>query len=145
MQDLPQGESLTGHLRVQPEAHRLSAGLTLLLVDDDDLLRKAMAHMLQLLGHSVRAEDGGRAALAALERPPLPELVMLDVNMPDMNGLETLSEMRRRHPRLPVLLATGYLEPEAEAVVEADPYTWCITKPFMLDEVQRAFGQMMGR
>ena len=58
MQDLPQGESLTGHLRVQPEAHRLSAGLTLLLVDDDDLLRKAMAHMLQLLGHSVRAEDG---------------------------------------------------------------------------------------
>jgi CheY-like chemotaxis protein len=111
-------------------------GMRILMVDDDDLLRAAVPDMLQALGHQVEAVDGGKAALAFLGRRAIPDLVILDMNMPDMTGMETLQRIRIRHPSLPVLFATGYLDPALEAAIEAIPHTMAITKPFSLKEIQ---------
>ncbi len=120
-------------------------GLDILLVDDDELLRAAMPGMLRILGHRVEAVDGGRPALERLDAGASPDLVILDMNMPDLTGLATLREIRARRPDLPVLLATGFLEAEAEAVLESDPRTLAITKPFSLDEIRHKLQELQFR
>jgi CheY-like chemotaxis protein/two-component sensor histidine kinase len=119
-----------------------SAPLDILLVDDDILLRESVPGMLQLHGHRVEAVDGGKAALERLESVPLPDLVILDVNMPDMNGLVVLNRLRVRWPDLPVLLATGFLDEEASAAVARDSHARSLTKPFTLEEVSQVIGAM---
>ena len=111
--------------------------LSLLLVDDDDLLRATVPAMLRFLGHEVVAVDSGKAALAWLEEGRRPDMVILDMNMPGMSGLETLQHLRSRDTELPVLLATGYLEADAEAALNRDPRLLVLTKPFTLGEIQR--------
>ena len=120
---------------------RVGSALDLLLVDDDELIRSTVPLMLGVLGHRVTPVDGGRAALDHLARGPLPDLVILDLNMPDMTGAETLKQIRARFRELPVLLASGYVGPEVDRLVEADPKTLSIAKPFSFDEIQRKFGE----
>ena len=132
----------TGSLaNADPEALPVrQGGLRILMVDDDELLRAAVPSMLQVLGHRTEAVDGGRAALARLSQEAAPDLVILDMNMPDMTGMETLRQLRIEHPALPVLLATGYLDPGLESAIAAIPHTHAITKPFSLEEIQRSLG-----
>jgi CheY-like chemotaxis protein len=128
-------------LAVSPLA-RPGAALRILVVDDDELIRSTVPLMLRVLGHQVEAVDGGRAALDHLSRAALPDLVILDMNMPDMTGKETLRHIRARCPDLPVLLATGFVEPDVEGLVQADPRTLIIGKPFSFDEIQRKFSEV---
>lgn len=74
-----------------------------------------------MAGHSVDVFANGNHALARLDAAMLPDLVLADVMMPGLGGLETLRQIRDRHPELPVVLVTGqHLKPdqghEADAV-----------------------------
>jgi PAS domain S-box-containing protein len=109
---------------------------SILLVDDDDLVRGAVAGMIGLLGPRVETAASGAAALEALDRGPLPDLMILDLNMPGMNGLEVLRRLRAKHQALPVLLATGRLDEAAGAVLATDPHARAIGKPFSLEEAR---------
>jgi CheY-like chemotaxis protein len=125
-----------------PDALPAPRSLNILLVDDDELLRASVPSLLGMLGHRVEAVDGGRSAMDRLIGGGLWDLVILDMNMPEMSGLETLRQIRALWPRLPVLLATGFLGSDGEAAVAADPYTFAITKPFSLDEIQQKLAHM---
>ena len=113
---------------------------TVLLADDDEDFRVALAEALDGEGYVVVAVPNGAAALAALEhaakgRAPAPDLLVLDLLMPGMGGIEVLQELRKsaRWARLPVLVVTGVndpmlpvrldvpiaFKPDAEAVVAA--------------------------
>ncbi|MDR2924414.1 MAG: sigma-54 dependent transcriptional regulator [Azoarcus sp.] len=81
--------------------------LNILIVEDDDALRDAVCLTLEMAGHGVSGVDGGPAALAELGRAHF-NLVVSDLRMQPMDGLELLGEIRRRHPQLPVLLMTAY-------------------------------------
>ena len=81
--------------------------LNILVVEDDDALRDAVCLTLEMAGHGVTGVDGGPAALAGLERTHF-NLVVSDLRMQPMDGLELLGEIRRRQPQLPVLLMTAY-------------------------------------
>jgi len=96
------------------------AALRILLVDDDVFLREAVEAMLTFLGHRVTPLAGGEEAIAWLASHPAPDLLVLDLNMPGLNGLQTLEALRRTHPALPVLLATGFLDAETEAALAQD-------------------------
>ena len=87
---------------------------TVLLVDDDDDFRLALADALTADGCQVLEVPTGEAALALLEdaaksRGPVPDLLVLDLLMPGMSGTEVLQRMRRsnRWAKLPVLVVTG--------------------------------------
>jgi signal transduction histidine kinase len=90
-----------------------SAGADILIVDDDEDLRHSVASILSACGYTVREAADGRSCLAAAAEAP-PALVLLDVSMPELDGIETLRRLRARDRDVPVILLTGQrLDPES--------------------------------
>lgn len=92
-----ESSDVTNHLR----------GKTVLVVDDDDAVRSSMADILESEGCNVMTTDSGAEALAFLHRRRC-DLVISDVQMPDMDGYELFRQIHNEHPELPVVLMTGY-------------------------------------
>ncbi len=80
---------------------------TILVVDDDGNLRRLYKAELEAEGYRVRlAGNGHQAITSALEEPP--DLVVMDIRMPEMDGLEAMARVLREHRRVPVILNTAY-------------------------------------
>ncbi|QJW92969.1 response regulator transcription factor [Frigoriglobus tundricola] len=78
----------------------------ILVIDDEALVRRHVSDVLVAAGHTVRQAGDGRAGLAALQAAA-PDLVVCDLFMPGMEGLETIRELRRSAPALPVVAVSG--------------------------------------
>lgn len=119
---------------------------TILVVDDDRDLQKLIRTYFTMEGFQSRAAFKRDDILAALRLHPMPDLVLLDVQLPDANGFEILERMRQ-HPvlkNMPVIMLTA--EATREAVLRglrggADGY---ITKPFQAEMVVRAVKAVLG-
>lgn len=101
-----------------------------LIVDDDPSVRFLASETLEHVGFSVQAVDSGAAALRAFEETP-PELILLDVLLPDINGF-TVLERVREHPlgqRLPVIMITGLEDSESIHRAYEAGATDFVTKP----------------
>jgi len=141
------------HLRVGPPAEPAGAGppkvprrsLSILLVDDDDLIQSAVQGLLSNLGHAVSSAPCGEEALARIEAGLHPDLVILDVNMPGLGGAGTLPRLRTLLPDVPVLLATGRADQTALDLVEHHPFVTLLTKPFGLRELEASLGPFLRR
>ena len=93
--------------------------MTILVVDDEAIVRETCESMLESLGFASLPACHGREALEVLEREGARiAAVVMDVSMPIMNGEEALEVIRARYPRLPVLLTSGYCPPEVAARLE---------------------------
>ena len=106
----------------------------LLLAEDDDGIREPLARALEREGHEVDAVgDGTSAARLAVEQDY--GLVVLDIGLPGLDGLDVCRQVRRERPTLPILLLTaqdGELDAVAGLDAGADDY---VTKPFRLAEL----------
>ena len=78
-----------------------------LVVDDDDFVRLSLQHLLEAHGYRVFSAVGGKEALELLEREAI-DLVLTDLRMPGMDGLELLARVKGRWPHIAVILLTGY-------------------------------------
>ena len=125
--------------RADAEAAPASSQRTLrvLLVDDDDLVRETFLNMLEVVGHHPQGVSGGREALRHLAEGPLPDLVIMDINMPDMDGLETLGHLRSRWPGLPVLMLSGHVDDRAQGLLEQYPGVRVLHKPCDMTDLRR--------
>ena len=106
---------------------------TILLVDDDALMRRSLAFHLEQAGYQVRTAASAEAAIESVRYAP-PDLVVLDIGLPGKDGLEALREIKSLH-NLPVIFLTGRRRELDEVVgleMGADDY---ITKPFDVDVV----------
>lgn len=118
----------------------MSEALHILVVEDDAPLRDAVCLTLELAGHAVTGVGDGPAALAEVGRQAF-NLVLSDMKMQPMDGLELLAELRQRLPQLPVLLMTAF--GDVEKAVDAMRGGACdfLMKPFepavLLEHVQR--------
>jgi PAS domain S-box-containing protein len=129
------------------DAHGRRTGATaadaegrVLVVDDDPAVREVTVQMLRQIGYGVTEADSGQAALDALARGEVYDLMLIDVAMPGLSGVETVRRARQRWPGLRVLYVTGYADfAGAEQRAGDDPL---IKKPFRLaglrSEVRRA-------
>jgi DNA-binding NtrC family response regulator len=107
---------------------------TILLVDDEPLNLDLLEQELGEHGYAIEKTDGGPAALQALAATPV-DLVLLDYQMPGMNGIEVLGEIRKKYAELPVVMITAYgtIERAVEAIKNgADDF---VTKPFDPDHL----------
>jgi|GEM_PF-5420104 len=104
---------------------------TVLLVDDEPMIRAMLAEFLQLRGLRVITARNGIFALDHVRiHGERPDLLIADLLMPAMGGLELLSEIRKRMPDLPALLMSGYYC-DSQAVDEVlDERTMFLAKPF---------------
>ena len=98
--------------RVEPQQMVMAeAGpATILVVDDDALIAMSTAAMLEDLGHAAIEVSSGEKALKILSGGTRIDLVLTDYAMPGMNGADLAMRIRKTHPDLPVLLATGYAD-----------------------------------
>jgi two-component system, cell cycle sensor histidine kinase and response regulator CckA len=111
-----------------PGAKRQGA---ILVVDDEDGCRKVTAHMLQAAGfHTLTARDGCEAVEVFEQHQSEIQLVILDLVMPKMGGEETFRELRRRDPKVRVLLTSGYNHQEATEELAKLGLTGFIQKPY---------------
>jgi len=111
--------------------------LDVLVVDDDDLLLSSTQALIELEGHTVTCAASGEQALARVAEGYRPGLVILDLNMPGLGGKGTLPRLRSLLPEVPILLATGFAEPEDLAFIHATPKVTLLAKPFTMKELQR--------
>jgi len=110
--------------------------LSILLVDDDALIRDSVPDMLAKLGHRVAVAGGGAQALAKLAGGLEVDLVLLDLNMPVMGGVETLANIRAFRPGLAAILATGYLDDTTAALLAGMPKVEVLPKPYTMGQFQ---------
>lgn len=116
--------------------------IKILLVDDDDLIRSTVPAMLEALGHEVVTLSGGQEALNHLNSGLGPDLVILDLSMPGMDGGETLARLRSLRPNLPVLLATGYRDERIGQILEQFSGVEVMMKPFTLMDLKVKLAQI---
>ncbi len=101
----------------------------ILIVDDEADMRFAARMLLERSGHTVAEADNGEAALAKIDENAF-DLVLLDMRLPGMDGVQILQKIREKKPELPVIMVTGYGNVElAEQALQqgADHY---LSKPF---------------
>jgi CheY-like chemotaxis protein len=77
-----------------------------LVIEDDAIMREALADWLEAAGYGVRKAADGYAGLAAV-RSAAPALVVTDIYMPGTSGATVIAEIRRRHPDIPVIAISG--------------------------------------
>jgi two-component system response regulator AtoC len=108
--------------------------MNILVVDDEKLIRWSLKERMTREGHTVREAEDGKSATAALDAE-LPELVLLDMKLPDTDGLTILRSILDRAPQLPVIIITAYSTVDtAVEAMRVGAYDY-ISKPFDMDEL----------
>lgn len=109
----------------------------ILVVDDEPEVRQLMEHFLSERGYEVRIAENGRLALAALDTF-MADVVLLDMHMPEMDGLETLKRLAVRSPSLPVIMVTVNDDVETTTHLLQMGAADYVPKPFNLDYLEQA-------
>lgn len=122
------------HLAIQPRR------ASILLVDDEALVRLATAEMLREMGHRVIEAESGASALAQLRSADDVDLIITDYLMPGMRGSELVDEVRQRKPDLPALLLTGYANLARGEAVGLPR----LAKPFREADLAREVASLLG-
>lgn len=107
---------------------------SILLIEDDLTIRNYIQSLLVQSGYSIRATESGINALEMLGDLP-PDLIILDLQLPDMQGESVCTEIRKSHPDLPIIMLTGKTATSEKVhgfSIGADDY---ITKPFAAEEL----------
>jgi len=117
---------------------------SVLLIEDDHALRRALAAMLEVRGLKVIEADTGAAGLAGLDAEAV-QVAVVDINLPDADGLEFLAAIRKRDPLLPTLVMTGNPSVENAQRALRSRATAFLTKPVVpstfVEEVEHAINQ----
>ena len=108
--------------------------MKILVVDDEELIRALLRSTLEADGYIVEEAVNGRQALALYRKHPA-DLIITDIAMPEMNGLELLTELTAKYANIKVIAMSGLDENLAVATLLGACET--VLKPFNLDELER--------
>lgn len=114
--------------------------LSILIVDDEEPIRELLQWMLQDAGHTVHLATNGRTALAFLQANGPVDVVLSDINMPCMDGIELQRQMHASWPDLPILLTSGRPPPRAISHFLPKPFRW----DALTDAISATLGQTGG-
>ena len=110
---------------------------TVLLVEDEDMVRAVAERALARQGYTVVSAEHGEAALELLETIDRPDLLISDVVMPTMDGPTMVRRVRERYPDLPVLFMSGYAEEQLRRSIDLDDVAF-LPKPFSVQQLAEA-------
>ena len=106
----------------------------LFLVDDEEDFVFALAERLRFRKYDTRAATSGEAALSEIEKER-PDIVVLDLKMPGMGGMEVLKEIKTRDPSIDVIMLTGSVDSEIGEVAIKAGATYHIVKPMDIEDL----------
>jgi DNA-binding NtrC family response regulator len=108
---------------------------SILIVDDDEIMRETLSDVLKKKGYEVYAAGSGNGALAAVKKNII-DLVLLDMRLPDLDGLEVLKRIKELDTEILVIMMTAYSDVQsAVSAMKSGAYHY-INKPFELDELK---------
>ena len=110
---------------------------SILLVDDDESTRRSLALILGKKGYETRTAGTGREALKKAQERFF-NVALLDIRLPDMEGVELLAPLKKMHPDMIVLMITGYASLESAVRASLEGALAYITKPLNMDSVLTA-------
>ena len=112
----------------------------ILLAEDDETMRRFLKRALEKAGHDVRAFGDGTAALGAMTSARF-DLLLADIVMPGIDGIELARRAKERWPDMPILFITGFAAVALRARSQFDSDTKIMSKPFhlrdLVDEVEK--------
>ncbi|MBC7977500.1 MAG: response regulator, partial [Myxococcales bacterium] len=114
-------------------------GPTVLVIDDEELVRDVVARMIEDLGYAAISAPDGPAGLAIVEQQTI-DAVLVDFTMPRMSGAEVVTALRARRPDLPIVLCSG-IDRENRGI-RADAY---LPKPFRMDSLDQTLAKLLPR
>jgi len=115
----------------------------ILVVDDEKNIRILFRDELEEAGYEVELAESGKEALAKINASP-PDLVILDIRMADMTGIEVLQAVREKHKTLPVIMCTAVRGLQDDFTIwDAEVFAY-LTKPIDLDELKEKVRQALG-
>jgi CheY-like chemotaxis protein len=126
----------------RPEGQKISV----LVIEDDPDILKLLQIFLKLESFETRTASNRDEIVAAFRFPPLPDLVLLDIGLPDINGLDVLAKMRQ-HPAMktiPVIILTAQATREAVLKGLVGGANGFVTKPFQIDRLVKAINTVLG-
>jgi CheY-like chemotaxis protein len=118
---------------------------TILIVDDDEVVRRTAARLVESLGFTVAVAGDGQEALEVFRaRSDEIRCVMLDLTMPRMDGEECFRELLALRPDLRIVLSSGYNEQDATQRFVGKGLAGFLQKPYQLEELSRVLRQVLG-
>jgi CheY-like chemotaxis protein len=133
---LPRARSLPAHHKAEEEAMTATpvGHARILVADDDRDVRELLISCLESLGYRVLAASNGPLAIEMIEKNSDIELLMLDIAMPEMNGIEVARVVLSKRPELPVVFMTGYI---GSTKLEGAEQKRLMKKPFTVAELTK--------
>ncbi len=113
----------------------------ILVVDDEPGVLRYMRTLLEVESFNVETASSGQEALRRIEREPVPDLVLLDLLMPELDGLGTLAELRRVRPSLKVIILSCVSDPRKVVEAGRNGATDYLTKPFQKSQLDSLLKQ----
>ncbi|HEX6306590.1 MAG TPA: ATP-binding protein [Longimicrobiales bacterium] len=126
-----------------PRPKRAAGAAALLVVEDDDVVRDLTCRVLRRHGHTVLSARNGQEALDLLDSGAPVRLVIADVVMPGMNGIELGSLVKRRFPDLPILFTSGFVGAAGDDAGAVAPGPNFLEKPYRPDELVARVDQLL--
>ncbi|QLF68580.1 response regulator [Peteryoungia desertarenae] len=114
----------------------------ILITEDEDSLRSFVARALRLDGHETREAADGAEGLEKLKEEPF-DLLLSDIRMPVMDGIELAHQAASSFPALKILLMTGYAEQRERADDLAAKIVDVVSKPFALPDIRQAVARAL--
>ena len=120
-------------------------GGTILLVDDEQVLRDMGSDLLEAIGFVTLTAENGKIALEIYrERGGEIGVIMLDLTMPEMGGIEAYHELRKINQAVPIIFCSGYSMDSVEELIKDDPHAGFVQKPYNLGELRSVLTGPMG-
>ncbi|MDQ3339864.1 MAG: response regulator [Myxococcota bacterium] len=111
---------------------------TVLVIDDEDMVRDVVARMIEDLGYAAVTAPDGMTGLEVVQQQTV-DAVLVDLTMPRMNGADVVAALRESRPELPIVLCTGY-DRDRRGPVEANAY---LPKPFRIEALEATLAKLL--
>ena len=108
---------------------------TILVIDDDDDVRTIMINYLNKMGYAVMLASDGQQGIS-LAKAHYYDLIISDINMPKMDGIEFVSQVKSINPWVPILVITGYHTPEVTELTKTFDSVGLLNKPFKYEKLE---------
>lgn len=111
-----------------------------IVIDDDSAIRELMVEMLSLVNITVLGTGANGNDAIRLYREKLPDLVFLDINMPELDGISALKEIKQIGPKSTVIMVTGNSDSGLESTLQNLKASALIRKPFSIEKITQVIG-----